>query len=1236
MLVVRTFFFFLFVLRFSDGRSLDDSLGISPWLLAASETLSETDPGSGGDPDLGSGYDLHLPSTEPPPIKDATFAVNPVLQHTCRREEADGYLWLETAAPGLAEVPCIGEEAAGGPLAARECGIVEMPEYGYSVAFWRGPDCSACRVCKPATKSCKGESSYDMDWEETPVGKDPSVSVTACKIYDIMAYVFSYFYVHVCTTQSSLFTWSHGVTVFCYQGQVVEKPCDERLGLRGPSVKRRCVEYPPLREVVEKPCDEQLGLRGPSVKRRCVEYPPLSMAVWEVPDMTECVSAFTNSTIFQVALLEQYFTMYLNFTVQWMKRNVCPPETTFREENGKGVFRWPLTLAGFPALADCPYGSILPSARLIRDLILDISLGVFQNQEIPVENYNGTSLTDNFLHALWTSSMDNFVESDVYKEGKEFFESILNKTGEEASKHPRRRWSEGAAEPIVIHRPESRPRHLHHFGTSDHEDSVGVESSNNNDTTNQTQEPPARNKVTWENFANVLLHMELLLRRASRKCVQNEDGTVSWTEPLTWMCRSKDSEPFEDLYNILSDSARVEAFISSIEHVTGDLGNIRTPDVELTLNMFETAHKVDQIYSPEVEPQAFPGMTFVSLHSPSNLTNCTDHGGAGNLSLRNHTFQTIPGDLQQTVERIDISVLSELIYIPHAVFDQADARAALDANCSWHHSGDTHAIQFVLYENDRLFPSDINGQNDIHNGTSSNEDHGGPSLVSLQEDHQLKIGSRVLASKIQGRCVKNLTEPVVIILKHKMKGRTPTCVFWDFDAAGGAGAWSTEGCWVHQTVDDVTECHCNHLTNFALIMDISDQFGAGPLPVEHRTALSWISWLGCGLSMVGLIGTLVSLLFVRRLRQLKTTPCHLNLSTAMLLAMVSLQVGVKQTDSRVACGVQAALIQYFLLVSLAWMAVEALLMYQNLVKVVLTQPRFFFCRSCVTAWVVPAIVVTASVSLRWDSYGADDRCWISDAAVFFATFFVPTMLIVVFNSAIFVLVIRSLVVRKVPGDGFTTRRKDRVREARSAVGLMVLLGLTYLFGSFTVGDARLVFQYIFAITNSVQGFLIFLFFAVIPLYRQRKTKKKRSDLHCKMPAKIQSRVSVVSLDVSSRLRRSSSQSTVESFTGDCEAVRRNVGALPSVAEEQPEITDDDRPGTDIPDEARTTNEREGQRFPANAVTLKHDDQNSPDFPTPSHGYCPRGRVFGHGFLRRAHVSTSESQVDLTLWDDEQY
>ena len=40
---------------------------------------------------------------------------------------------------------------------------------------------------------------------------------------------------------------------------------------------------------------------------------------------------------------------------------------------------------------------------------------------------------------------------------------------------------------------------------------------------------------------------------------------------------------------------------------------------------------------------------------------------------------------------------------------------------------------------------------------------------------------------------------------------------------------------------------------------------------------------------------------------------------------------------------------------------------------------------------------------------------------------------------------------------------------------MVLLGLTWLFGAMAIGGARLVFQYLFCIFNSLQGFAIFWF-----------------------------------------------------------------------------------------------------------------------------------------------------------------
>ena len=45
------------------------------------------------------------------------------------------------------------------------------------------------------------------------------------------------------------------------------------------------------------------------------------------------------------------------------------------------------------------------------------------------------------------------------------------------------------------------------------------------------------------------------------------------------------------------------------------------------------------------------------------------------------------------------------------------------------------------------------------------------------------------------------------------------CVFWDFVIQ----AWSTKGCKVStdDSKDDATVCHCEHLTNFAVIFDFT-------------------------------------------------------------------------------------------------------------------------------------------------------------------------------------------------------------------------------------------------------------------------------------------------------------------------------------------------------------------------------------------------------------------------------
>ncbi|XP_076452728.1 uncharacterized protein LOC143288265 [Babylonia areolata] len=66
------------------------------------------------------------------------------------------------------------------------------------------------------------------------------------------------------------------------------------------------------------------------------------------------------------------------------------------------------------------------------------------------------------------------------------------------------------------------------------------------------------------------------------------------------------------------------------------------------------------------------------------------------------------------------------------------------------------------------------------------------------------------------------------------------CVFWDFAEREGRGAWSTEGCHLERFVAEKTVCLCNHLTNFAILMDFYGQ----SVKKRHESILSSITMAG--------------------------------------------------------------------------------------------------------------------------------------------------------------------------------------------------------------------------------------------------------------------------------------------------------------------------------------------------------------------------------------------------------
>ena len=77
------------------------------------------------------------------------------------------------------------------------------------------------------------------------------------------------------------------------------------------------------------------------------------------------------------------------------------------------------------------------------------------------------------------------------------------------------------------------------------------------------------------------------------------------------------------------------------------------------------------------------------------------------------------------------------------------------------------------------------------------------------------------------------------------------------NVANITGGWSKEGCTSWSTGDEgFIDCECNHLTNFALILDTS-QTGT------NRKALQVVTWIGCGLSLVGLALTVATFLLFR-------------------------------------------------------------------------------------------------------------------------------------------------------------------------------------------------------------------------------------------------------------------------------------------------------------------------------------------------------------------------------------
>ena len=352
----------------------------------------------------------------------------------------------------------------------------------------------------------------------------------------------------------------------------------------------------------------------------------------------------------------------------------------------------------------------------------------------------------------------------------------------------------------------------------------------------------------------------------------------------------------------------------------------------------------------------------------------------------------------------------------------------------------------------------------LYNKSSSNND----SFV---------INSMVVAAQIivDGEMVTNLTGYNVTTVFHPRQTSTNgcpddvTCVYWSFSANNNSGGWRSDGCHLESIQSERDVCVCNHLTNFAVLMNYYDQCS---LDNEHNLTLSLITVFGLSLSIGGLLFSIISFLCIRNLRQSLAKKTLFHLSLALLLSWVTFLAGIHQTAYPTLCLSVAALLHYLILASFMWMLMEGILQCLLFVKGVNTNFPNYMLKTGVPAWTLPAVPVLSIYLYDVQLYhGGDHYCWMSQQ-VFYLGFAAPVGLIIAANCTIFVLVVASLCRRKDMSRHSSSGDNHALVNIRASFICFSVLGLSWIFGFLAIEDARVVFQYIFCFTASMQGFVM--------------------------------------------------------------------------------------------------------------------------------------------------------------------
>ncbi|XP_040051070.2 adhesion G protein-coupled receptor D2 isoform X3 [Gasterosteus aculeatus] len=359
------------------------------------------------------------------------------------------------------------------------------------------------------------------------------------------------------------------------------------------------------------------------------------------------------------------------------------------------------------------------------------------------------------------------------------------------------------------------------------------------------------------------------------------------------------------------------------------------------------------------------------------------------------------------------------------------------------------------------------------------------------------LGSSVISTTVMGDN-QPVSTAVRFQLQHRVQNPTgtvydPVCAFWDFDLTPEAGGWwNTKGCDVVSKQYGYTVCSCNHTTNFALLLQV---YEAQRSP-ENEKALQVLTFIGCGVSLCGLLFTFILFIAVGIPKSDRTT-VHKNLIVALAIAELLLMCSDWASANEAACFVVTALLHLFFMASFSWMLVEGLLLWSKVVTVNISEDRRMTLYYII-GWGLPVLIVGITLTVSVEEYKADDHCWLNVKTDTIWAFVGPVVFVLVVNTVVLcrvVMVTVSSARRRAKMLSPSSASKIQIFDLTWAVTrpvliLLPVLGLTWLCG--VLVHLSVVLAYIFITLNALQGLYIFLVYAVYNSERAPVTSWGRS------------------------------------------------------------------------------------------------------------------------------------------------